>query len=181
MSTYFAFRISILIVFTIILIVVLVMNHNKKKNKFSVDSLNTKKQHDAEIEESIVAIREIKPTYTFFDDSKSDDLQKRREGWSFWIHSSMSDEAWQLLLYKCDWRPKPSYMLSIDEDFIETVISVKGDDMIRLMQLCDNAQNGDDVADYLYKRFSPDGYSSYTNMLDWFESNGVKTSFWSWP
>lgn len=180
MSTYFAFRISIFIVFTIVLIVVLAVNHNRKKNKSSIESPDTKKQHNAEIEESIVAIREIKPTYIFFDDSKSEDTQKRREGWNFWIHSSMNDEGWQLLLYKCEWRPKPSYMLS-DEDYVETIKTVKGENMIRLMQLCDSAQNGDEVAEYLYKRFSPDGYSSYTNILNWFESNGVQTSFWSWP
>ena len=181
MSTYFAFRIIIIIVFTIVLIVILGVNNSKKKNKSSKEVYNNIELHNTDEEEAIVAIREIKPTYTFFDDSKSDNLQKRREGWSFWIHSSMNDEAWQLLLYKCDWRPKPSYMLSIDEDFVETIITVKGEDMIRLMKLCDNARNGDEAADYLYIRFSPDGYNAYVNMLNWFESNGVQTSFWSWP
>jgi hypothetical protein len=165
---------------TIILIFVLISNHNKNKNKSS-EAVPDKNQRETEMEEAIVEIRELKPNYTFFDDSKSDNLQKQREGCSFRIHSSMSDGEWKLLLYKNDWCPKPSYMLSIDEDFVETIISVKGEDMIRLMQLCDNARNGNEAAVYLYKRFSPDGYSSYTNMINWFEENNIKTSFWSWP
>lgn len=180
MSTILLINIISLVIMTIILIFVLISNHNKNKNKSS-EAVPDKNQRETEMEEAIVEIRELKPNYTFFDDSKSDNLQKQREGCSFRIHSSMSDGEWKLLLYKNDWCPKPSYMLSIDEDFVETIISVKGEDMIRLMQLCDNARNGNEAAEYLYKRFSPDGYGSYTNMLNWFEENNIKTSFWSWP
>lgn len=180
MSTILLINIISLVIMTIILIFVLISNHNKNKNKSS-EAVPDKNQRETEMKEAIVEIRELKPNYTFFDDSKSDNLQKRREGCSFRIHSSISDGEWRLSLYKNDWRPKPSYMLSFDEDFVETIISVKGEDMIRLMQLCDNAQNGNEAAEYLYKRFSPDGYGSYTNMLNWFEENNIKTSFWSWP
>ena len=181
MSTYLTINIISLVIMTIILIFVLISNHNKNKKKSSEEVPDIKDNSATNLEESIVAIRELKPNYTFFDDSKSDDIQKRREGCSFWIHSSMSDGEWKLLLYKNDWRPKPSYMLSIDDDFVETIISVKGEDMVYLMQLCDNARNGNEAAEYLYKRFSPYGYGSYTNMLNWFEENNIKTSFWSWP
>lgn len=181
MQTHLIINLISLVVLTIIMVVVLISNHSKNKKKSSEKISDIKGQRETEMEESINAIRELEPNYTFFDDSKSDDLQKRREGMSFWIHSSVSDGEWKLLLYKNDWCPKPSYMLSIDEDFIETIVSVKGDDMIRLMQLCDNASNGDEAAEYLYKHFSPDGYGSYTNILNWFEENNIKTSFWSWP
>ena len=54
----------------------------------------------------------------------------------------------------------------------------KGEDMQRLMLLCDNAENGREVVEYIYKRFSPDGYDAYLNILNWFEENGIKASSW---
>ena len=39
--------------------------------------------------------------------------------------------------------------------FVETALTVKGDDLKRLMQLCNHVDSVKQVADYLYKRFSP--------------------------
>ena len=180
MSTYLTINIISLVIMTIILIFVLISNHNKNKKKSSEEVPDIKNNSATNLEESIVAIRELKPNYTFFDDSKSSDSEKHREGSQFWITSGIQAESETLILNKNNWGSKIDYMFS-DDGYVEIIITVKGEDMIRLMQLCDNAQNGNEAAEYLYKRFSPDGYGSYTNMLNWFEENNIKTSFWSWP
>jgi len=115
----------------------------------------------------------------FFDDSQSPDLEKRREGSSFMITADDGSEPC-LRLYKNNWGNPVDFLMS-EDGFVETIRSVKGDKLMRLMQLCDNAATVEQTADYLYKRFSPDGYKAYSNILDWLEENHIKTSPWSWP
>lgn len=116
----------------------------------------------------------------FFDDSKSPDLEKRRVGSHFWIIADDSDGDSRLSFYKDNWGTRADHFVS-EDGYVETVRAVKGNDLKRLMQLCDNAATVEQTADYLYKRFSPDGYKAYSHILDWLEENHILTSFWSWP
>ena len=116
----------------------------------------------------------------FFNDSKSLDLAKRREGSHFWITADDSDDEPRLSFNKNNWGNKVDYLFS-EDGFVETIRSAEGDNLKHLMLLCDNAETVAQAADYLYKRFSPDGYNAYSHILTWLEENGVKTSFWSWP
>lgn len=116
-------------------------------------------------------------TVEFFDDSKSSDPEKQRMGSHFWIESRRASDGVQLSLYKNNWGAEADYMMR-EDGFVETIITVKGIDMQRLMVLCDNAENGREVVEYIYKRFSPDGYNAYLNILDWFEENKIETSSW---
>ena len=116
----------------------------------------------------------------FYDDSQSPDLEKRREGSHFWITAADSDDEPRLSFNKNNWGNKVDYLFS-EDGFVETVRSVEGDDLRRLMRLCENAATVDQTADYLYKRFSPDGHKAYSHILEWLEENHIMTSFWSWP
>ena len=114
----------------------------------------------------------------FFDDSKSSDPEKKRVGSHFWIESRRESDGVQLSLCKNNWGAEADYMMS-EGGFVESYRTVKGCDMQRLMVLCDFAQNGGEVVEYIYKRFSPDGYNAYLNILHWFDENGIETSFWT--
>lgn len=116
----------------------------------------------------------------FFDDSQSPDLEKRREGSSFMITADDDESEPCLRLYKNNWGNPVDYLIS-EDGFVETIRSVKGDDLTRLMQLCDNSETVAQVADYIYKRFSPDGYNACLHILEWLEDNHIETLFWSWP
>ncbi len=116
-------------------------------------------------------------TMGFFDDSKSSDPEKKRVGSHFWIKSHRESDGVQLLLYKNNWGAEADYMMT-EGGFVESVKTVKGYDMQRLMVLCDFAQNGGAVVEYIYKRFSPDGYNAYLNILHWFDENNIETSSW---
>lgn len=116
----------------------------------------------------------------FYDDSKSPDMEKRREGSHFWITALDANDDSILSLYKNNWGSKMDYLFS-EDGFVETALTVKGDDLKRLMQLCDNADSVKQVADYLYKRFSPDMYRAYLNISEWLKENKITTSYWSWP
>ena len=115
----------------------------------------------------------------FFDDSKSPDKEKRREGSSFMITADDGSEPC-LRLYKNNWGNPVDFLMS-EDGFVETIRSVKGDNLMRLMQLCDNAVTVAQVADYLYNHFSPDGYRAYWHIHEWLEDNHIETLFWSWP
>ena len=114
----------------------------------------------------------------FFDDSKSSDPEKQREGSHFWIESRRESDGVRLSLCKNNWGAEADYMMS-EGGFVESYKTVKGYDMQRLMVLCDFAQNGGEVVEYIYKRFSPDGYNAYLNILHWFDENGIETSSWT--
>lgn len=114
----------------------------------------------------------------FFDDSKSSDPEKKRVGSHFWIESRRESDGVQLSLCENNWGAEADYMMS-EDGFVESYKTVKGYDMQRLMVLCDFAQNGGEVVEYIYKRFSPDGYNAYLNILHWFEENGIETSSWT--
>jgi hypothetical protein len=114
----------------------------------------------------------------FFDDSKSSDPEKQRMGSHFWIESRRASDGVQLSLYKNNWGAEADYMMR-EDGFVETIITVKGIDMQRIMVLCDNAENGREVVEYLHKRFSPDGYRAYINILQWFRDNNIGVSCWS--
>lgn len=117
-------------------------------------------------------------TMEFFDDSKSSDPEKKRVGSHFWIESRRLSDGVQLSLYKDNWGAEADYMMS-EDGFVESIKTVKGFDMQRLMVLCDFAKNGGEVVEYIYKRFSPDGYNAYLNILHWFDENGIETSSWT--
>lgn len=114
----------------------------------------------------------------FFDDSKSSDPEKKRVGSHFWIESRRESDGVQLSLCENNWGAEADYMMS-EDGFVESYKTVKGYDMQRLMVLCDSAQNGGEVVEYIYKRFSPDGYNAYLNILNWFEENKIETSSWT--
>lgn len=114
----------------------------------------------------------------FFDDSKSSDPEKKRVGSHFWIESRRESDGVQLSLCKNNWGAGADYMMS-GGGFVESYKTVKGYDMQRLMVLCDFAQNGGEVVEYIYKRFSPDGYNAYLNILNWFDENKIETSSWT--
>lgn len=114
----------------------------------------------------------------FFDDSKSSDPEKKRVGSHFWIESRRESDGVQLSLCENNWGAEADYMMS-EGGFVESYKTVKGYDMQRLMVLCDFAQNGGEVVEYIYKRFSPDGYNAYLNILDWFDENNIETSSWT--
>ena len=116
----------------------------------------------------------------FFDDSKSPDLEKRREGSSFRITADDGGNEPCLRLYKSNWGNPVDYLMS-EDGFVETIRSVEGDNLKHLMLLCDNAETAAQAANYLYKRFSPDGYSAYSHILTWLDDNHIHTKFWSWP
>lgn len=115
----------------------------------------------------------------FFDDSKSPDLEKRRVGSHFWIIANDSDGDSRLSFCKDNWGTRADHFVS-EDGYVETVRAVKGNDLNRLMQLCDYSENVTQVADYIYKRFFPDGDSAYLHILDWLEENHIETSFWCW-
>lgn len=113
----------------------------------------------------------------FFDDTKSPDPEKHKVGSQFWMKSFRMSDGVHLTLNKNNWGSRVDYMMR-DDGYVETIETVKGEDMQRLMLLCDNAENGREVVEYIYKRFSPDGYDAYLNILNWFEENGIKASSW---
>lgn len=116
----------------------------------------------------------------FFDDSKSQNLEKRRVGSHFWISADDSDDEPRLSFYKNNWGTKADYFIS-EGGYVETVCAVKGDALKRLMQLCDKSETVTQVADYIYRRFSPDGDRAYLHIHEWLEENHIHTSSWSWP
>lgn len=99
-------------------------------------------------------------------------------GSHFWLESRRESDGVQLSLCENNWGAEADYMMS-EDGFVESYKTVKGYDMQRLMVLCDFAQNGGEVVEYIYKRFSPDGYNAYLNILNWFEENKIETSSWT--
>lgn len=178
MSPYLTFKIISVAILLVVMVVVLI---SKKSDKA------TGKESDDKQKNTDAIATEIKhkewylsdfANADFFDDSKSSDLEKKRVGSHFWIESRKAPDGVQLSLYKNNWGAEADYMMR-EDGFVETIITVKGIDMQRLMMLCDNAENGREVVEYIYKRFSPDGYNAYLNILQWFEENNIGVSHWS--
>jgi len=138
---------------------------------------NRKREDQDENTHSERYLKDFK-TIEFFDDSKSSDPEKKRVGSHFWIESRRESDGVQLSLCENNWGAEADYMMS-EDGFVESYKTVKGYDMQRLMVLCDFAQNGGEVVEYIYKRFSPDGYNAYLNILDWFDENNIETSSWT--
>lgn len=114
----------------------------------------------------------------FFDDSKSPDPERRKVGSSFGINSCRMSDGVRLILNQNNWGTAIDYQMR-DDGFVESITTVKGEDMERLMKLCDYAENGREVVEYLHKRFSPDGYRAYINILQWSRDNNIGVSCWS--
>lgn len=178
--SYLTFKIISVAIMLVILLVALASRNSEKRAK---DTCSYKPK-DADGEATEIKHKEWYlsdfSTAEFFDDSKSSDPEKQRVGSHFWIESCRMSDGIHLSLYKNNWGAEADYMMH-DSGFVESIKTVKGEDMQRLMPLCDNAENGSEVVEYLYKRFSPDGYSAYINILKWIEENGVKmSSFVNW-
>lgn len=111
----------------------------------------------------------------FFDDLKSPDINKQKEGSVFWIECRKI----RLTLYKNNWGSKIDYMFR-EDGYIETIHSILEDEMPKLIKLCNNAKSEKAIVRYLYDRFSQDGYASYNNMLSWLKENGIEYStYWN--
>lgn len=176
--SYLTFKIISVAILLLVMVVVLI---SKKSDKATVkESDDTQKNTDAianEIKHKEWYLSDFAKV-DFFDDSKSSDPEKKRVGSHFWIESRRESDGVQLSLCENNWGAEADYMMS-EGGFVESYKTVKGYDMQRLMVLCDFAQNGGEVVEYIYKRFSPDGYNAYLNILHWFEENGIETSFWT--
>ena len=162
----------------LVLIVVLIL---KKSEKMTANEADDRLKNSDAIATEIKHKEWYLSDFTeaeFFDDSKSPDPEKRKSGSHFWIESRRMSDGVRLILYKNNWGTAIDYQMR-DDGFVESITTVKGEDMERLMKLCDYAENGREVVEYLHKRFSPDGYSAYINILQWFRDNNIGVSRWS--
>lgn len=180
--SYLTFKIiSIVVIFLILLTAIITRDTDGGRDSRRLIAggkrRNRKREDQDENTHSERCLKDFK-TIEFFDDSKSSDPEKKRVGSHFWIESRRESDGVQLSLYKNNWGAEADYMMR-EDGFVETIITVKGIDMQRLMMLCDNAENGREVVEYIYKRFSPDGYNAYLNILQWFEENNIGVSHWS--
>ena len=178
--SYLTFKIISVAIMLVILLVALASRNSEKRTKDTCPN----KPKDADGEATEINYKEKYQsdfkTVEFFNDSKSSDPEKQRVGSHFWIESYRMSDGIHLSLFKNNWGAEADYMMH-DSGFVESIKTVKGKDMQRLMSLCDNAENGCEVVEYLYKRFSPDGYSAYINILKWLDENGVNmSSFVNW-
>ena len=177
--SYLTFKIISVAVMLVILLAVLISKKTSGERNCSSPSRGDKYRKQKRKESREIVHPEQystdSKTMDFFNDLKSSDPEKQREGSHFWIESCRMSDGIQLSLYKNNWGAEADYMMN-DSGFVESIKTVKGDDMQRLMSLCDNAENGSEVVEYLYKRFSPDGYSAYINILKWLEENGINMS-----
>ena len=179
MSSYLTFKIISIAVMLVILLALLISKKTSGERNYTPSAWDDKYRRQKRKESKKIAHSERylsdSKTMDFFNDSKSSDPEKQRVGSHFWIESCRMSDGIQLSLYKNNWGAEADYMMN-DSGFVESIKTVKGEDMQRLMSLCDNAENGSEVVEYLHKRFSPDGYSAYINMLKWLEENGIKMS-----
>ena len=180
--SYLTFKIISIAIMLVILIALLISKKTSGERNCSSPSRGDKYRRQKRKESREIVHPEQyltdSKTMEFFDDSKSSDPEKKRVGSHFWIESRRLSDGVQLSLYKDNWGAEADYMMS-EDGFVESIKTVKGFDMQRLMVLCDFAKNGGEVVEYIYKRFSPDGYNAYLNILHWFDENGIETSSWT--
>ena len=173
--------ISIVVMFLILLTAIITRDTDGRRDSRRLIAggkrRNRKREDQDENTHSERYLKDFK-TIEFFDDSKSSDPEKKRVGSHFWLESRRESNGVQLTLCKNNWGAEADNMMS-GGGFVESYKTVKGYDMQRLMVLCDNAENGREVVEYLHKRFSPDGYRAYINILQWFRDNNIGVSCWS--
>ena len=165
----------------VMLIILPVLLFRKKSVEETVDNDSDKQKNMDSVTEEIEYNKRCRSDFAkaeFFDDSKSSEPGKRREGSHFWIESCRMSDGIHLSLNKNNWGAATDYTMR-EDGFVESVKTVKGEDMLRLMKLCDNAENGSEVVEYLHKRFSADGYKAFLNMLQWMEDNNIGMTCWS--
>lgn len=178
MSLYLTLKIISVAILLVVMVVVLI---SKKSDKATVKESDDKQKNTDAIANEIKHKEWYLSDFAkaeFFDDSKSPDPEKRKSGSHFWIESRRMSDGVRLILYKNNWGTAIDYQMR-DDGFVESITTVKGEDMERLMKLCDYAENGREVVEYLHKRFSPDGYSAYINILQWSRDNNIGVSCWS--